>query len=78
MESANVCTFTVLNEPPHTFTVPPPYDDGAGTATEVRWWFGRVSRVERGGELVDVELDSGEACKRVPTYDVRYVGRRTV
>ena len=29
-----------------------------------------LTKVYPGGELVDVELDNGEGCKRIPTWEV--------
>ena len=35
-----------------------------------RSFYGRVTKVYPGGELVDVELDNGEGCARIPTWEV--------
>ena len=36
-----------------------------------RWYYGRITRVHRGGEIVDIKFDSGEESLCVPTFDVR-------
>jgi hypothetical protein len=47
-----------------------PIDEDVAPGAEERWFYGRVTKVYPGGELVDVELDNGEGCKRIPTWEV--------
>jgi hypothetical protein len=44
-------------------------DDHALDGT-TRWQFGKVWKVHRGGELIDVNFDNGEKLHRQPTHDV--------
>ena len=38
-----------------------------------RWYYGRVTRVHRAGEIVDIKFESGEESLCVPIFDVRLV-----
>ena len=45
------------------------FDDTAIEGT-MRWQYGKVVKVFTGGELVDINLDSGEELRATPTFDV--------
>ena len=36
----------------------------------MRWQYGKVVKVFSGGELVDIDLDSGEELRAAPTFDI--------
>jgi len=48
------------------------FDDTAIEGT-MRWQYGKVVKVFTGGELVDINLDSGEELRATPTFDVNAV-----
>ena len=45
-----------------------PHDEAG---PRMRWYYGRLSRVHRGGELVDVKFDNGETAEQVPLFHVK-------
>ena len=45
------------------------FEDSAIEGT-MRWQYGKVVKVFSGGELVDIDLDSGEELRAAPTFDV--------
>ena len=47
-------------------------EGASDTAIEgtMRWQYGKVVKVFTGGELVDINLDSGEELRATPTFDV--------
>ena len=36
----------------------------------MRWEYGRVVKVHRGKELLDIDLDNGQQLRATPLYDV--------
>ena len=47
-----------------------PLDENVAPDAEERWYYGTVTRVYSGGELVDVKLDTGDECLCIPTWEV--------
>ena len=45
------------------------FEDSAIEGT-MRWQYGKVVKIFSGGELVDINLDSGEELRAAPTFDV--------
>ena len=44
--------------------------DDSALAGTTRWEFGVVTKVHKGGELIDVDFQNGEQLRGMPTFDV--------
>ena len=44
--------------------------DATAIEGTMRWQYGKVVKIFTGGELVDINLDSGEELRATPTFDV--------
>ena len=45
-------------------------DEDCAPGEEERWFYGKVTTVHPGGELIDVLLDNGESLPQIPTWEV--------
>ena len=45
-------------------------DEDCAPGAEERWFYGKVTAVHPGGELIDVLLDNGESMPQIPTWEV--------
>ena len=46
------------------------FDEDCAPGEEERWFYGKVTAVHPGGELIDILLDNGESLPQIPTWEV--------